>query len=181
MLSTTHTGQHHSHSKVEQTVFNYRGVLTYGEITHLLDRVEKHIQEHLASKKLKKKLFNVVIEIVQNIYNYLKKPELHRREDVKIRVIEGQECYKIVTGNFLLTSDVPIIKSRLELVNSLSASEIKELYLGILDTGSLSNEGGAGLGLLDLVRRSGEKLSFEFEPVDDKFSFFSLEVSLPID
>ena len=55
--------------------------------------------------------------------------------------------------------------------------ELKELYRGILDVGTVTSGNGAGLGLIDLARKSGRKVSYNFEEIDDKFSFFTLMVT----
>ena len=39
----------------------------------------------------------------------------------------------------------------------------------------LTHKGGAGLGFVDMARKSGQKLHFDFEPIDEHFSFFSLK------
>ncbi|MCZ6898904.1 MAG: DUF6272 family protein, partial [Bacteroidetes bacterium] len=40
---------------------------------------------------------------------------------------------------------------------------------------TLSEKGGAGLGFVDMARKSGHKLEFGFETMNDEFSFFSLK------
>jgi len=45
--------------------------------------------------------------------------------------------------------------------------------------GKISNKGGAGLGLIDMARKSGNKLLYAFEKVDEKFSYFYLHTEIP--
>jgi hypothetical protein len=39
-------------------------------------------------------------------------------------------------------------------------------------------KGGGGLGMIDIARKTGQKLNFDFAPVDDKYSFFSLNIKI---
>ena len=42
----------------------------------------------------------------------------------------------------------------------------------------MSAKGGGGLGMIDIARKSGKKLDYKFDPVDDQFSFFSLNIKV---
>jgi hypothetical protein len=42
-----------------------------------------------------------------------------------------------------------------------------------------STKGGAGLGLIDMKKKSGNELGFSFQDVDETVSYFSLKVSVP--
>ena len=158
------------------TIYSYIGSFQEKEFNQLLNDLETFIATQVENKVIRKKLFHILIEITQNLHNYSKESEKERK---MFFVISQQKAgYKIVTGNYLLNKEIPGIRTRIEMVNSMSEQEVKELYRGILNFGGVSNGGGAGLGFIDLARRSGEKLIYKFEEIDDKFSFFTLEVNL---
>jgi hypothetical protein len=57
---------------------------------------------------------------------------------------------------------------------------LKSLYKEIIKGGSgLTNKGGAGLGFVDMARKSGQKLEYEFEELGEGLSFFSLKTTVP--
>lgn len=180
-ISTFDIRQRYSQLTQNGPIFSYLGHLTHAELNNVLKSIEMLLSANYSSKGLQKKLFNLLIEIAQNLYNYLKNPALKEKSAVFIFVTESDNTYKIITGNYLLTCETAGIKSRIEMVNSLNSEELKELYRGILDVGIVSHGGGAGLGFIDLARKSGRKLSYEFEEIDEKFSFFTLEVSFTND
>lgn len=165
----------------KDTIFSYLGSLTHHELNHVLKSIELLLTNNYSSRGLKKKLFNLLIEITQNLFNYLNNPRLEDRNAVFVFMTESDNTYKIITGNYLLNSEVAGIKTRIEMINSLNNEELRELYRSILDIGIVSTGGGAGLGFVDLARKSGRKLSYRFEEVDDKFSFFTLEVTFAND
>ena len=43
----------------------------------------------------------------------------------------------------------------------------------------MSDKGGGGLGMIDIARKSGQKLDFDFQQVDEEFSFYSLNINIP--
>ena len=43
---------------------------------------------------------------------------------------------------------------------------------------AISDKGGAGLGFIDIARKTGSPLEYHFEPLDDKNSFFLLKTSI---
>jgi len=48
----------------------------------------------------------------------------------------------------------------------------------VLNNGEMSDKGGGGLGMIDIARKTGEKLNYNFMPVDDSYSFFSLNIKI---
>jgi hypothetical protein len=50
------------------------------------------------------------------------------------------------------------------------------MYKFILNHQKLSAKGGGGLGLVDIARKTGNKLKYNFEAVSDDYFFFSLDV-----
>jgi hypothetical protein len=48
----------------------------------------------------------------------------------------------------------------------------------VLSNGTLSSKGTAGLGMIDIARKSGNKLEYQFLPIDDKNSFFCLTIKI---
>ncbi|MEP2774088.1 MAG: SiaB family protein kinase [Fulvivirga sp.] len=161
------------------TVYSYIGTLQEKDFNDVLKSMEQFIEKHVEAKLMKKKMFHILIEITQNLHNYNKEKDGKAIEDhLFFLVKELREGYRVITGNYLLKKEIPGIRTRIDMVNTMTDKELKELYRGILNFGGVSNGGGAGLGFVDLARRSGEKLIYKFEEIDDKFSFFTLEVNV---
>jgi len=134
-------------------------------------------------KKIKKKVFNVMVECLQNVYHHLDTLEVTSTDDINDRtalLMIGKEenDYYVITGNHILNDCVDNVRDRLEKVNSCTKDELKSLYQTILNEGSLSEKGTAGLGMIDIARKSGQKLGYDFHPVNEQYSFFSLEAKV---
>ena len=66
----------------------------------------------------------------------------------------------------------------LEQVNAMDKEELKAYYKEIIKNGQISSKGGAGLGLIDMARKSGEKMEYAFDQIDDRLSFFTLQIKV---
>ena len=52
------------------------------------------------------------------------------------------------------------------------------MYRKQIREGKLSDKGGAGLGLIDIARKIGEPLNYQFLQLDEKNYFFILKVEI---
>ena len=66
--------------------------------------------------------------------------------------------YYIMTANKVHIEDVDNLVFAINQVNDATKEELKEMYKIQLKEGSISERGGAGLGLIDIARKTGNKL-----------------------
>ena len=86
--------------------------------------------------------------------------------------------YFITSGNLINKSNIPKLEGQLKQVNSLNSDELKELYRNVIENQSFSEKGGAGLGLIEMARKSGHRIEYDFEAYDETFSFFYNQIRL---
>ena len=118
---------------------------------------------------------------MQNLYHHLDDDDFKTKINEKsalfmIRKEEGE--YSIMTGNFISRGNVEIMKGRLDTINEMDKDELKVYYKEVLNNGEVSAKGGGGLGMIDIARKSGKKLEYNFAPIDDDYSFFSLNIKV---
>jgi len=83
-----------------------------------------------------------------------------------------------MTGNYIKNDKVSGFKSKLDKINSLSHDELKTYYKEMLNNEQMSEKGGAGLGMIDIARKTGEKLKYNFVELANGYSFFSLNIKV---
>jgi hypothetical protein len=86
--------------------------------------------------------------------------------------------YSVMTGNPILKDKVAQLSKNLEELNSLDKDGLKEMYKAIIKNTTISEKGGAGLGFIDMARKSGEKLEFQFPEMDTYYAFFCVKVNI---
>ncbi len=73
--------------------------------------------------KIKKKVYNVLVECLQNLYHHL--DEVSETESDKIRsaiftIGKVDNKYSIITGNYILNENINGLRNRLDEVNALN-------------------------------------------------------------
>jgi len=87
------------------------------------------------------------------------------------------DLFTINSINIVPNEEVEVLRNLMESVNSLDTSQLKELYLQQLSASSLSEKGGAGLGLIELARKSGRPVLYQFDPAPGNRSYFHQQVT----
>ncbi len=160
-------------------VLSFKGEITSDIITMILQIMELKMDEVQEKGAVKKKIFNILVECMQNLYHHSEAidDDLHTKSAM-LELKFDDEFYYITTGNYIKMEGVAKLKDRIIRVNSLSKDELRQYYREILDNNQISNKGGADLGMIDMARKSGEKLDYEFVDVNADFAFFGLKVKV---
>ena len=159
----------------------YKGNIDSDIINHILDTVEDKMVEINEQSKLRKKVYNVLVESLQNLYHHVDRVpddfEDQTSEKFGMLVVEKVKSgYRIITGNFILEENIEKLEEKIKRINRSSHEEIKELYKFILNHQRISAKGGGGLGLVDIARKTGNKLDYAFYSYNDKISFFYINI-----
>jgi hypothetical protein len=164
-------------------VIAYKGSITSDLINDVLEAVEKKLDEVNEEGKTRKKLYNVLVESLQNLYHHIEETHEGIEEDLDpkfgVLVIAREDGeYKVITGNFVNSSKIKYLKEKIDKINSLNKDELKDMYKFILNHQKLSAKGGGGLGLVDIARKTGSKLVYSFFNYNDNYYFFNLEIKI---
>jgi hypothetical protein len=162
-------------------ILYYKGNVDSEVINQVLDTVEDKLVQVNEQSKLRKKVYNVLVESLQNLYHHVDRvPEDFEDQSAEkygiLAVEKVDEGYKIMTGNFVRTDNVEKLEEKIKRINRSSHEEIKELYKFILNHQRISAKGGGGLGLVDIARKTGNKLEYSFQEYNEKYSFFYLNI-----
>ncbi len=159
----------------------YEGEFTQDITKSVLAMAERNLESMGEESGIKRKVFNVMVECLQNICKHSETfdEETYGKTTAIFMIGKHDSEYFITSGNPILSDSVAAISSKLENINSLDKDGLKQLYKDIIKNGRLSEKGGAGLGFVDMARKSGKKLTFDFEPINEHLSFFSLKTTIP--
>lgn len=165
----------------DNILLSFKGEITSDLLTSILLIMENKMENMNEEPKMKKKVYNVLVECLQNLYHHLDEVAEVDFEKVRSAIfmigkLDGY--YSIITGNYILNENIGGLRSRLDEVNSLSKEELKEYYKKVLNNGEMSLKGGGGLGMIDIARKTGEKLEYNFLEIDNKVSFFTLKIKV---
>lgn len=163
-------------------LLSFKGEITSDLLTSILQIMENKMDNMQEEPKMKKKVYNVLVECLQNLYHHLDDvPDTRNTEKIRSAIFmigKTDSKYSIFTGNYILNENIHGLKTRLDEVNSLNKEELKEYYKKVLNNGEMSLKGGGGLGMIDIARKTGEKLDYNFLEIDNKVSFFTLNIKI---
>jgi hypothetical protein len=166
---------------ISNTILYYEGEVNHEVTKALTYTSEKHLSENEENRMVQKKLFNVMIECLQNIDKHALEFAISGNYITKkgaILVAEYSDSYCILAGN-------PVDKKQMDaltlIINNLQfrkKEDLRHLYKKQLENGMLSEKGGAGLGFIDMARKTGNPLHFSFFPLEGDLSFFALKIRI---
>ena len=163
-------------------MLSFKGEVTSDLLTSILQIMESKMEVLDESPKIKKKVYNILVECLQNLYHHIDEDDTLTAANEKSALFmirkSDEGDYSIMTGNYIANENVEHLKSRLDKINSMDKEELKDYYKEVLNNGEMSAKGGGGLGMIDIARKSGKKLDYSFLNVDQTFSFFSLIVNI---
>lgn len=161
-------------------ILMYDGVLNSDTISKLESLIEERLFELNLPKSVHKKAFFISVELLQNLL-------LHGHKDSAgiqhqfIIISKTSDKLIITTSNLITNSHISKIKEILDSINAINdPAELKMFYMSKLESGELSEKGGAGLGFITIAMKSGNKLSYDFQKITDDYSLFFLETSIDL-
>lgn len=163
----------------EEVVLSYSGHFSGDTITALLQLADCKMAELDVRPPVRRKLFNIMVESLQNIYHHAKPQATTPKPSLFVG--RGKAHFYVATGNCMARTEATALMRRLDEVNAMSYEDLTRRYraqLASKPTSPPDPSCGAGVGLLDMARRSGHKIEYNFRPIDDQHGFFSLQVAV---
>ena len=156
----------------------YEGEINQSITRTLTSLAEQNLIEANEDIRVVRIVYHVMVECLQNIYKHTDsntgdRPGKRSHGIILLGHTEGG--YFVSTGNSVDQSKKDILIKLLDSINSKSIKELNEIYKSQILNGELSKKGGAGLGFVDISRKTGSKLDYKFETINEKNSFFILK------
>jgi hypothetical protein len=161
-------------------IFCFSGPVSQEVIEGVGETLRQRMELQDTDLNTSQKVFSIFVEQMQNIVNYsAERVVMDEREEGDIRsgvlVVGTQDKgFYVLCGNKVRNEQVGPMKEHLELLVGLDKNGLKSLYRERRKAAAAENSKGAGLGFIDIARRASRPIEFEFVPVDQSFSFFSL-------
>jgi hypothetical protein len=170
----------------DEIILSYKGDITKDLLSSVYQIIEVRMESENEDPRRKKKFFHVLVECLQNMYNHMEhmqhsisgKPTDYSGSAIFIIKKGDDLSYRIITGNFIQNDNAELLKGRMDKINGMNEQELRAYYLETLNTTELSEKGGAGLGIIDIARKSGNKIEYDFKQLSGGYSFITLSVKI---
>ena len=165
-------------SEKDDLEYIFRGDFSPEIVRSILDLAKSTLEEATDTFKIKSKIYYIMGESLQNITRH-HTGSFHESSD-KYSLFAIHKKNHITSGNLIEKNDIETLKQKIEKINSLGQEDLRDYSRNTRTTQALSEKGGAGLGLIEMAKRSGNKLVYDFKKIDDEFSYFYLNTEIPI-
>ncbi len=165
----------------DRATFLYSGRFHDEHTARLITLSEEVLAGLGDSQKLRGKLAFVMVEAYQNIvrHRFVVKEEGPLDRGRSLFLLRGiDDGFAVQTVNRMDAGEADALGALMQDLERLDATELKERFLSGLKATTRSERGGAGLGLIEMARRSGQPLLHGLDPLDDRSCRFALCVLL---
>jgi phosphate uptake regulator len=152
----------------------FEGQITHQVMKALTGLVEEQLDD-VEDDRVLRRVYHVMVESLQNInrhaeaYEYLGHPYPGMG---LVLVAKNKERFQVTTGNIVETAHTEEIAMFLGKLNNMNPDTLDDLYRKQMREGIMSPKGGAGLGFIDIRRKTENPLDYSFVRIDDETSFF---------
>jgi len=132
-------------------------------------------------------VFSIFVEQINNMMMYSADKDYKNDEDgnsqkiskgVFILGVQGT-TYFIQSGNLVTNYSAEVLKERIDYLNTLDKKELRLYHKERLKAENDNLESrGAGIGLIEIARRSSSPIIYEFLPYDDERQYFSMYITV---
>ncbi len=167
-------------------VLDFQGAISQDMVVGMAELLKIKSSRESGNTNLVKKLFAIFIEMAQNIAIYsAERVHLDNRHgDVGAGIIvvtEENNNYTITSGNLVKNRSIPEIIEQCQKINRMEKGELREFYKAQIKASRHRGKKGAGVGLIDIARKSGNPIRYGVTRLDDIDSFLVLSVKVDKD
>lgn len=168
----------------QELLVRFEGEITEAEVSNILQSVENRLESEDENPKKLRKVYNILVEALQNLYHHTDKYEDKslgngaKVKSVAFYLSRQDDEYFILAANYISLENIEPLQAKLEKINSLDKDGLRDYYKEVLDNGQYSVHGGGGLGMIDIARKSGNKLEYSFQDVNSEFGVFVLKIKV---
>jgi hypothetical protein len=159
----------------------YEGEVNQTIVKAFTSLAETNLDKTDESTKTKKTVYHVMVECLQNITKHADGSTMDN--ELKgpggiFLVGEDEKCFTITTGNPVSSDRIPGLKEVLGKVNQMEKEELKKAYKEQMRNNKLSDKDGAGLGFIDIAKKTGNRLEYEFIEQENGGTLFILRTTV---
>jgi hypothetical protein len=128
---------------------------------------------------MRRRVFSVLIEMIENVAKYSPGVEVEEKLGMPVAMIRFKnKTYSLTTGNLILNEKVSTLKGKMDTVNKYNREGLKELFRQALLEQTATSDSTGSMGLIDMARKSGSKLIYQFDRVNELYSYYTITVKV---
>jgi hypothetical protein len=159
---------------MEKNHIGYQGRMSSEVRIQLLDLLKVVSLANLGQRNDLKKLCGIALELLDNAQRYGTTPDVNFEWR-----IEGSNLVVSIC-NHASKADAERLVRAVENINSMTAEEVAAAFRAQLVNEGFGEKGGAGLGMLQIAKKTGSRLSAHITPANGENYLCVSEVAAPL-
>ncbi|WP_319468415.1 SiaB family protein kinase [uncultured Pseudodesulfovibrio sp.] len=167
----------------EGVILYFNGPVSQGVVESIADLMRNKMSAEEAGMGSVQRVFSILVEQMQNIVRYSSEREVASdalQGDMAYgQVVVGREMdgrIFVACGNRVSAEDCGELTDHIERLRRMNPEELKAYYRERRRSRAPENSKGAGLGFVEMARKSARPMDYEIRPLDCDTSFFSMKV-----
>jgi len=162
----------------------FRGPLTQELMVEIGALLKSKLKYAQAGPSTILKVFSVFVEQSQNIIRHAADDDsaleaVHQDMAAGVIAVGSQgDSYFVTAGNRIRNENIQRLRERLAQLQQMDREALNRLYREQRKTERAESFQPAGLGLIELARKSSRPVEFQFEEIDEAHSFFSIRATI---
>jgi len=164
-----------------EILLEHKGTVVFETIDQLLERLRKLPACLALERSVQKRIYSIFVECLENIYRHTNTDSpsgKNKNIEPYIFLSKQVEKFTIGSGNVIMNESINKLINRLEHINQLDRAGLKASYAEIINKESISDEDGAGLGLIIIALNSKNEIDYNFTSLNDQYSYFELKITI---
>jgi len=163
-----------------KTILNYRGPVEFKTTRVLLEKLKNDLDAHDIRKVLKKRVYSIMVECVENILKY-KLIGGGSDIDPYIKLEKGSNNYLITAGNGILNEKVGPLEQKLKKISAQDKEGLQKMYEDQINKEELEMNTSAGLGLITIGIKADGNINYSFTSANKHVSIFEIQAIIRIE
>ena len=165
----------------EGIIFSYSGTVSQPILSSIAETIESELKNSDVDQKIIQNIFAIFTEQMHNIMSYSKErisKGNNRFESPGISVVgfdKERQKYFVESANIMESANKDHLIVLLDKINALNKDQLRAYYRVLRREGSGVHKRGAGLGFLEMAKKSSELLEYNITPLDSGRSFFEIK------
>lgn len=153
-------------------LYEYEGPFTHEVLKNIGVLITEELFDGLSPKVIKK-IFASSNELVQNIGFYSAERTGYGDDSIGIggvKILEDNDTVEIQTANKVPTARGQELAGKISHLNGLEVEQLKSIYKEKIKGESDGDSKGAGIGFIEIIKRTKNPVQVELVKIDESFS-----------
>ncbi len=163
-------------SSEHRLLFRHEGPLDMEVLPFVVHTMDKLLTKEGVRPPLRRRIVSSLIELAQNIIRYAASDEKYPPFISLSRFDQG---FVLIARNLVHYSQELFLQAYLQNLLQMPREELEKLHYTTLTEGNYSDNGGAGLGLVQVLFKA-DGFDYELTPAEGEYSWFTVKATFSI-